>query len=299
LYPLRVPWLLIKFSVPQVQVPALSDALETCEALSVTIESATEEEQRLQSALEETALWSENWVAGLFSEDKNIDEVLNAVRMALASVEVPRHEVATLPDADWARAWMADYRPVQIASRLWVCPSWYTPPDPHAINLLLDPGLAFGTGTHPTTALCLRWLADRHWDKRSFIDYGCGSGILAIAALKLGAAQATGLDIDPQAIAVSRENAARNGVGERYQAGTPANVASDLTADVLVANILAGPLIDLAPEIVRHVKPSGLVALSGILTDQAEEVRRCYAPYVELQATQQEGWVLLAGQRLS
>lgn len=298
MYPLRVPWLLLKFSVPQVQVPALSNALETCEALSVTIEGATEE-QRLQSALEETALWSENHVAGLFAEDKNIDEVLNAVRMALASVGVPPHEVATLPDADWARAWMADYRPVQITPHLWVCPSWCTPPDPHAINLLLDPGLAFGTGTHATTALCLRWLAEQHWRGRTLIDYGCGSGILAIAALKLGAAQATGLDVDPQAVAVSRENAARNAVGERYQAGAPGDVPPDLTADVLVANILAGPLIDLAPEIVRRVKPRGRLALSGILTDQAEEVRRCYAPYVELQATQQEGWVLLAGQRLS
>lgn len=298
MYPFCVPWLLISFSVPNAQVAAVGDALESCEALSVTVEAATEE-QRLQSAREEIALWRENRVAGLFPEHKDVAEVLNAVRMAVGQVELARHEVTVLPDADWARAWMANYRPVQIAPNLWICPSWCTPPDPLAINVLLDPGLAFGTGTHPTTALCLRWLAEQHWRGRTLIDYGCGSGILAIAALKLGAAQAFGVDVDPQAVAVSRENAARNGVGERYLADVPEKLAPHLTADVLVANILAEPLIALAPALARRVRRGGLVALGGILTDQAEEVRRCYAPYVELQAIEQEGWVMLTGQRLS
>lgn len=297
MYSLHVSWLLIKFSVPHAYVPALSDALEDCDALSITIESATDE-QRLQSALEETALWSENQVAGLFPEDKDIDEVLDTVRTALGRVDIPPHEVATLPDADWARAWMADYKPVQVGPRLWVCPSWCTPPDPHAINLLLDPGLAFGTGTHPTTALCLRWLTEQRWDRRRFLDYGCGSGILAIAALKLGAQEATGIDIDPQALGASRENAVRNGVAARFSACAPEHLPARFSVDVLVANILAAPLIELASRIAGWVKPGGWMALSGVLTDQAEEVRQHYAPYVALQSVQQDGWVLLAGQRL-
>lgn len=292
-----MPWLLIKFSVTDVQAPVVSDALEACDALSVTIEAAAEEE-RLQSALEETALWSESQVAGLFPQDQNIDQVLQAVRTALGRVDMPAPEVSTLPDADWARAWTANYKPLQIGPRLWVCPSWCTPPDPHAINLLLDPGLAFGTGTHSTTALCLRWLTKQRWDRCRFIDYGCGSGILAIAALRLGALEAIGVDVDPQALAVSRENAARNGVAERFSACAPENLPSHLSADVLVANILTAPLIELAAQISGRVKPGGWMALSGILIDQAEEVRQHYAPYVELQTVQQDGWVLLAGQRL-
>lgn len=292
-----MPWLLIKFSLPREHVASVADALEACDALSVTVESASDE-QRLQSALEEIPLWNENRVVGLFPEHTDSEAVLDAVRAALNTSNIPRGEVSQLDDADWARAWMANYRPLQISPRLWICPSWCAPPDPSAVNLRLDPGLAFGTGTHPTTALCLRWLSEQPCAGKTVIDYGCGSGIVAIAALMLGAARAIGVDVDPQALAVSRENAARNGVGERYRACAPHGLGPEERADLLVANILAGTLIELAAEIAQRVKPGGHVALSGILPDQAEEVRRRYASDFALQSNEQEGWILLAGQRL-
>ncbi len=293
-----MPWLLIKFTAPPQNAPSLADALEACGALAVTIEGETKE-QRLQSALEETALWSENRVVGLFPETTKVDFVLARLREALAGTAVPTHKVDWLPDADWGRTWMSNYRPLQIASRLWICPSWCEPPDSDAINVFLDPGLAFGTGSHPTTALCLRWLADRCTTGQTVIDYGCGSGILAIAALKLGVIRAVGVDVDPQALTASRDNAARNGVSERYLACEPTELATDAAADIVVANILAGTLIELAPELARRVKPNGLLALSGVLKDQVAEVRSRYASHFTMQVREEDDWALLFGSKLS
>ncbi len=293
-----MPWLLIKFTAPLQGVSCLADALEGCGALAVTIEAETQE-RRLQSACEETALWSENRVVGLFPQETCVDFVLAKVREAFGVAGVPTHEVDWLPDADWGRAWMSHYRPLQIAPRLWICPTWCEPPDSDAINVLLDPGLAFGTGTHPTTALCLRWLADHCIQGLTAIDYGCGSGILAIAALKLGAIRAVGVDVDPQALSASCDNAARNGVGERYLACQPSDLAIDATADILVANILAGTLIELAPELTRRVKSNGRLALCGVLKDQVAEVRSRYASHFALQIREEDGWAILFGSKLS
>ena len=290
-----MPWLQIKIPARAAEADAVAEALEECGALAVTVEGAGADE-RLQSALEHTPLWDENRVTGLFSAETDAAHVIATVRQALAR-ETLEHSVDVLPDEDWERTWMERYRPLRIIERLWVVPSWCTPPDPSAVNIVLDPGLAFGTGTHPTTALCLEWLAQRPLAGRRVIDYGCGSGILAIAALKLGAAEAFGVDVDPQALAVSRENAARNGVAAHYRACAPEALPSAIAGDVLVANILAGALIELAPELERRLLPHGVIALSGILPEQADEVRRAYARFA-LEQREREGWVLLAGNRI-
>ncbi len=290
-----MPWLQIKIPAARAEADSLADALTACGALSVTIQDASDE-PRLQGACEPAPLWSKNHVTGLFPAEVDARAVLAALRHALGRQDLA-HELALLEDTDWARAWMAHYRPVQIAANLWVTPSWCDPPDPRAVNVVLDPGLAFGTGTHPSTALCLEWLARQPLGGCRVIDYGCGSGILAIAALKLGAAHAIGVDVDAQALDTSRENAARNGVAERYRACLPAALTSDERADVLVANILGATLVELAPELAARVAPSGRIALGGILAEQADDVRRAYAPHFALNPGERDGWVLLAGPR--
>lgn len=275
----------------------MAETLEACGAAAVTIENESGE-QRLQNALEEAALWSANRIAGLFGEETNVESVREQLQRSLG-YDPGTPTVERLPDADWARVWMEHYEPVKIAPRLWICPSWRTPPDPTATNILLDPGLAFGTGTHPTTALCLRWLEEQDCAGQTIIDYGCGSGILAIAALKRGATRAIGIDVDPQALTASRDNAARNGIGARYESCLPPELGSDVSADVVLANILAGTLIELAPELTRRVKKNGLLALSGVLTAQAPEVCVHYARHFRLHCEEQDGWMLIAGSKLS
>lgn len=193
---------------------------------------------------------------------------------------------------------MDNFHPMRFGQRLWIVPSWHAAPEPDAVNLLLDPGLAFGTGTHPTTALCLEWLDAQPLDGMQVLDFGCGSGILAIAALLLGAEHAVGTDIDVQALEASRDNAGRNGIDP---ARLPLYLPEQLPqgqADVVVANILAGPLVDLAPRIIERVKPGGRLALSGILLEQAEEVRSAYTSQFDLDPTaEKDGWVRITGVR--
>ena len=290
-----MPWLLIELPASDAEAESVADALTECGAQSVSIEG-TSAEERLQSGLEPTALWSENRVTGVFPDPTDVDAALAAVRRTLGVARLPAHRTKRLDDADWGRAWMTHYQPLRVAPKLWVVPSWCAPPDPAAVNIILDPGLAFGTGTHPTTALCLTWLASQSLAGRTVIDYGCGSGILAIAALKLGAANAVGIDLDPQALAVSRENATRNGVAERFQAVALRPVTA--TADVVVANILAGTLIDLAPDVSACVAPRGRLGLSGVLSAQVTDVAAAYAPPFALAVEERDGWALLAGPRL-
>lgn len=191
---------------------------------------------------------------------------------------------------------MDNFQPMRFGRRLWIVPSWHAAPEPQAVNLLLDPGLAFGTGTHPTTALCLEWLDGQQLEGCSVIDFGCGSGILAIAALLLGAPQAVGTDIDPQALEASRDNASRNGIDPaRFPVYLPADMPQQ-QADVVVANILAGPLVALAAQITTLVRGGGRLALSGILAEQAEEVRAAYAEAFDLDPTAvKDGWVRISG----
>ncbi|NCB30925.1 MAG: 50S ribosomal protein L11 methyltransferase [Clostridia bacterium] len=221
---------------------------------------------------------------------------LAAAFQAEGGNELPRHKTELVEDKDWVRAWMDDYHPMPFGQRLWVCPSWREPPQPDAVNLLLDPGLAFGTGTHPTTALCLRYLDREVQGNELVVDYGCGRGILGIAALLLGAKHMVGVDIDPQALTATRDNAGRNGIADdRYEIYLPADTPA-VQGDITVANILAGPLTELGPHIAGLTRQGGKLALSGLLAEQAEEVSACYSQWFDMApAQQQDDWVILTG----
>jgi ribosomal protein L11 methyltransferase len=290
-----MPWLQLRWPASPELAPRLGEALEECGAISVSI-SGADDDHLLQAATEETTLWSHNWVTGLFPAGTESARVVDCLRAHLG-VELPRPAVHALSDEDWSESWKANYHPLQITSRLWICPSWLAPPDPSVINIVLDPGLAFGTGDHPTTFLCLEWLAQQKLAGATVLDYGCGSGILAIAALKLGATRAWAVDIDPQAVNITRENAARNEVAERLFTGTPDALPPDLSADIVIANILARPLVELAPALTARVRHGGRLALSGMLEDQRALVEPAYASAFGLEAKVRGGWVLLAGTR--
>jgi len=290
-----MPWLQLSLEAGAQDPEHLSDLFTDLGALSVTLVDAADEPV-LEPGPGETPLWSHTRVVALF--DAGIDP--ESVRAGLARHigDAARHMTAEpLEDRDWTRAWMDDFAPMRFGERLWVIPGDMTPPAPDAVNLRLDPGLAFGTGTHPTTALCLAWLDAHPPAGQDVIDYGCGSGILAIAALKLGARRVRGVDIDPQALIASRDNARRNGVEAGLALYLPADLPAE-PADLLLANILANPLIELAPTLVSLVRPGGRLVLSGILAGQADAVAAAYAPHGELEpVAEQEGWVRLVVQR--
>jgi len=288
-----VSWLQIKFTVTAAFAPELVEALELAGALAVTIEGATDD-GALQAALEPTPLWGQNQVIGLFPESIDVADVLAGIRQHLGGTPLPAHRLEALADADWTRAWMSRYRPLPVGRNLWICPSWCTPVDTRAVNIVIDPGMAFGTGAHATTALCLEWLSLQPLTDAMVIDYGCGSGILAIAALKLGARHAYAVDVDPLALIASRENAARNGVAARLSA-IPAAEPLSLQADIVLANILAGPLIELAPRLAALVRPGGRIVLTGVLAEQAHEVARRYRADFAFETRQRDEWILLAG----
>ena len=290
-----MPWLQISFAAAPEQVTPLMEALEATGALSVSVKG-DDAELRLQTALEETALWQRNDVTALYPESTDVADIVRQLRMQLAA-EPPAPRIETLPDADWASAWKAQYRPLKVGRHLWICPSWLTPPEPTAVNILLDPGLAFGTGDHPTTGLCLEWLAEQELHGRDVIDYGCGSGILAIAALKLGARAAHAVDIDPQALRVSQENAERNAVAPRLTITSPEALPHTRPADIVIANILARPLIELAPRLRDLVQPAGKLLLTGLLREQADDVRAAYDAAFTFERRERGEWVLFVGHR--
>jgi ribosomal protein L11 methyltransferase len=244
----------------------------------------------------EPASWPLVRLTALCGSEHEPERVLQQA-CAASGVAVRAHQLKGIPDQDWVARSRSEFGPIRVTPRLWIVPSWHSPPEADALNLVLDPGLAFGTGSHATTRLCLRWLETRISGGETVLDYGCGSGILAIAALKLGASRAVGIDIDPDAVAEAGANARRNGVaGEFLESGSPLA----LTADLVVANILANPLKVLAPILAERCRRGGHIALSGILAAQAEDVARCYAPWVEFSAPEEEeGWVCLSGTRRS
>lgn len=291
-----MPWLQIRLAITPDQASALEDQLLELGAVSVTFMDA-EDQPIFEPDLGTTPLWSHTHLLALFEDGTDGDAVLAHLRL-LRGGELPEHQVERIEDQDWERSWMDNFHPMRFGRRLWIVPSWHQAPEPDAVNLLLDPGLAFGTGTHPTTALCLEWLDGQDLNDCTVLDFGCGSGILAIAALLLGAPRAVGTDIDPQALEASRDNAARNGIDPaRFPVYLPADLPPQ-AADVVVANILAGPLVQLAPTITAQVVPGGRLALSGILAEQAEEVRAAYAGAFELAPTaEKDGWVRISGVR--
>ena len=291
-----MPWLILHVDCDQAHCPTIEEVLLDSGAASVTLQDS-EDQPLFEPTPGETPLWQQVTVSGLFDAGTDLEPIVTNLR-ARGDLVIAGHRLEILEDKDWVRSWMDDYQPLPMGERLWICPSWLEPPDRKATNLILDPGMAFGTGTHPTTAMCLRWLDGAHLEGSRVIYYGCGSGILAIAALLLGATEAVGTDIDPQALQASRANAERNGIPEeRLQLCFPQAMADVAPSPLLVANILAGPLASLAPQITPLVQPGGSLLLSGILAYQGESVMHAYPAFSFALPREQEGWLLLEGRR--
>ncbi len=297
-----MPWNQIRFGASQSDAESFSDLLFELGAASVTFEDA-EDQPILEPPPGATPLWEQIEVVGLFDAEINIDLLRIALLPHLNEVQQQSLKIASLEEQNWVRAWMDDFHPMQFGKRLWIVPSWSKPVDPDAANILLDPGLAFGTGTHPTTALCMEWLDQSPPENQIVIDYGCGSGILALAASKLGATVVHGVDNDPQALQATQENAEKNELDDQIKTYLPEAFQQEqenLQADVLVANILAGPLQELAPTLEKYLKPGGKIVLSGILREQAQDVMDAYRSWFEFsESVIQEEWGRLDGIKIS
>ncbi|KGA32958.1 50S ribosomal protein L11 methyltransferase [Pectobacterium odoriferum] len=292
-----MPWIQLKINTSGNVAEQLGDAMIESGAVSVTFQD-THDTPVFEPLPGETRLWGDTDAIALYDAETDMNTVIAILEQEPLLGMGFKHKIEQLEDKDWEREWMDNFHPMQFGKRLWICPSWREIPDPNAVNVMLDPGLAFGTGTHPTTALCLQWLDGLDLEGKTIIDFGCGSGILAIAALKLGAARAIGIDIDPQAIQASRDNAQRNGVSERLELYLPKDQPTDLSADVVVANILAGPLRELAPLISDLPKAGGHLGLSGVLATQADGVAEAYADKFILDpVAEREEWCRITGQR--
>lgn len=288
-------WKQIAFDLPAARAGLAEAVLEAAGALSITYLEPDSGEPVLEPPPGEVPLWSRLRVQALFPAATAAEPLQLQLAEALGGPPAG-WRVEALADRAWERAWMDDYRPMSFGGGLWVVPTDMTPPEPAAVNLRLDPGLAFGTGTHPTTALCLEGLAADPPRGERVIDYGCGSGVLAIAALLLGAERAIAVDNDPQALRATRENAERNGVADRLEVAAAGGALAP--ADRLLANILAGVLIELAPQLTAAVRPGGRLALSGVLAEQADRVRAAYAGHCRMAApVARDGWVRLDGVR--
>jgi ribosomal protein L11 methyltransferase len=298
-----MPFLELSLTLRATLQERVERALEDAGALSITLLDAEADTPNERAILEpgvgETPLWGEIVLSALFDAEADRSGLLHVLAEWLPDIDPAQVRFAEVADQDWTRAWMEDFRPMRFGKRLWIYPWNIDPPadDPAAAIVRLDPGLAFGTGTHPTTALCLDWLDGLDLRGLRVVDYGCGSGVLALAALKLGAARVAAIDNDPQALLASRDNAERNGLADRLDLHAPEDFA-DAPADVFVANILAGPLASLAPRFARCVRPGAPFALSGILAGQEDELLARYAGDFEALAVARRGdWVRIDGRR--
>lgn len=290
-------WLQLRVDTCRETTEAIEDALLAAGAVSVTMEDSADQ-PILEPAVGETPLWKQTRVTGLFSADT---ETTQATVIATASFgqSLPPYRWEILEDKDWEREWMQNFHPMRFGQRLWICPSWKTPPQADAVNLMLDPGLAFGTGTHPTTALCLEWLDSCTLKDKTVIDYGCGSGILGIAALLLGAKEVMAIDNDPQALIATQDNAKRNHIdSSKLNVYLPDDAPTDYQADIMLANILAGPLAELAPLLSQLTVASGQLVLSGIINSQAAKLLTVYKPWFEMEEPAlHHQWVRLCGRK--
>ncbi len=293
-----MPWIQIKLNATNANAEQIGDMLmEETGALSVTFLDA-HDTPVFEPLPGETRLWGDTDILALYDAEADTQWIIEQIKASQMLSADFAYKVEQLEDKDWEREWMDNFHPMQFGERLWVCPSWREIPDPSAVNVMLDPGLAFGTGTHPTTALCLEWLAGLDLQGKTVIDFGCGSGILAIAAIKLGAERVVGIDIDPQALQASRDNAERNDVADHLQLYLPQDQPQDISADVVVANILAGPLRELSPVIKSLVKPGGLLAMSGVLDTQAADVATYYSDEFNMDPiAEQSEWCRISGRK--
>jgi len=287
-----MPWLQLRINTKRKQAPSIESALIKAGAASVTLEDNADQ-PILEPELGTTPIWDATRITGLFEADIDTNAVGERAASFLGS-PLPEHRWEQLEDKDWEREWMKNYHPIHCGNDLWICPSWLEPPEPQAVNLLLDPGLAFGTGTHPTTFQCLQWLSEQTLDGQTAVDYGCGSGILGIAALLLGASSVIGVDIDPQALLASRDNALRNQLDPaRFPVFLPKDAPTE-PRDLMLANILAGPLAELSQSLAEQTKLGGKLCLSGILNTQAEAVMSAYRRWFDFDPIRQKDeWVCL------
>ncbi len=287
-------WQRVTLIVPGAEAEPMSEALEAEGAISTELadadaDSAAEREIFAEPG-GEAPLWERCRLTALFPYETDVSAALERSGVPMSNASIDR-----LDDTDWVALTQRQFEPIRAGRRLWIVPTWHEPPRPGDVNIALDPGAAFGTGSHPTTRMCLAWLEENVRAGDSVLDYGCGSGILAIAALKLGAARATGVDVDPLALEAARYNSSRNGVDLEVR---DAQRSIDGAFAITVANILANPLRMLAPVICSHTLTAGRIALSGILDDQADQVAQAYAQWAALERVAREGpWVLLAGRR--
>lgn len=291
-------WLSVTLTAEARRAEALSEALMGAGALSVSIEDADAGTEREKPQFGEPGhindrLWDLSRVIALFDKEIDLAVALSEAASAVGLETVPDFSIEEIAEQNWVQLTQSQFEPIRIDERLWIVPSWHDAPNKDAINIEMDPGMAFGTGSHPTTALCLRWLLDAVKPGDSVLDYGCGSGILGIAAAKLGAGSVLGVDIDENAVVASKANAVRNNITAEWLSS-----AQQLAGqyDLVVANILTNPLCMLAPGIASHVAPGGRLALSGVLAPQAEQVIEAYAPWIALQVgAEREGWIRLEG----
>ena len=288
-------WLQLIIPTDDTQADQLSDALMEQGAVSVTLEDM-QDQPMLEPAIGTTPMWSKTRAVGLFDASYDLSQVVLNLEQQLRK-KIPDWKGEQLEDKDWVRAWMDDFKPMQFGEKLWVVPSNFEPPQADAVNILLDPGLAFGTGTHPTTSMCLEWLDANPPVDKDIIDFGCGSGILAIGAILLGAKHAEAIDIDPQALIATCDNAEKNHVSDAIKTYLPKEF-SQKTTPLLLANILASPLVEFAAYFAELTEAQGQIVLSGILAEQAEQVLTAYQANFDIQIWKQQGdWVCLAGTR--
>lgn len=270
--------------------------LETNGALAVTTRS-NQGTPYYESGPGHFVPWQHICVTGLFPEEAEVKPILSQIKKRLPQNSIQDFQIEALDDRDWERVCLESFQPIEVGSNLWVCPSWCTPPPSPATVITLDPGLAFGTGTHATTRLCLKWLAEADLIGRRILDYGCGSGILAIGALKLGAQQAWGVDIDPRALTTSLENSKVNNTNANIKLGQPDALPTDMKFDVVIANILANTLLTLQPLLSDKVAVDGYLLLSGILENQFNAILKVYGEEFGFEKCQQEEWILLVGRK--
>ena len=292
-----MPWQELTFDVSPAEVETLSEILCTAGAVSVTFKDNADT-PIYEPAADASDLWASTCVVGLFDAETDFDAVLILVQQTALFSALPPYRITELKEQQWERLWMDAFKPMRFGEHLWICPTETAPPGPDALNIMLDPGLAFGTGTHPTTALCLEWIDQNDLDNKTVIDFGCGSGILAIGAAISGAISIEAIDIDPQALQATNSNASQNNVSSKITTAL-ADVASELSAvDCLLANILANPIIELADYFSTRVKHNGIIVLSGILSEQAALVITAYAKWFTFQPiAEKEGWVRLVATR--
>lgn len=289
-------WNQLTFFTSRALADKLSNLLHDFGAVAVTLKEGGTEEI-LEPLPGETPLWSETLVTGLFEQDQDVECIIQMIMHHLDEQVFPEYKIEEIVDQDWERVWLKDFKPMQFGEGIWVIPSAFEAMDDSAINVFLDPGLAFGTGTHPTTALCLQWLDGQSLKNQTVIDYGCGSGILAIVAAKLGAEEVFAFDIDPQAVAATKQNALNNGVEARVNAQLVSEFQVK-AADLLLANILANPLMELAKSFSDMLKPGANLVISGILQEQADEVLNSYMAWFDMNPPKtQDQWVMLSGCR--